>query len=354
MNKIVYIKTTEGCQLDCKHCFTGGNSSPRDFFDVKKTLEWARRFSELDLNHVHFEIHGGEPMLAPIEDLNELVKGLRELPIKNISIGMTTNLVYTLNKERFDFISSLDSVATSWDDSIRFQKPGQLHLWTKNVRTLVQRKIAFTINVSLTRSVVNMDQTRLLNLLYMYSPTRVMFERITHDGKAQQNDAIIPSNKEIDAWYVAHHKAIEKLEARNWFVNSALEAVYTKFENGVMNCGTFCRDCEQKIFTINANGTIAGCPNGAPTDHYGHIDQPISELLDSSGRKDLIVKEITGDDNAVGCYGCPVYSVCGGDCYRLSWQGNQCASPKSLMMLLSGIEPTINEKPKTYIPIMKA
>ena len=48
-----------------------------------------------------------------------------------------------------------------------------------------------------------------------------------------------------------------------------------------MKGGTFCRDCEQKIFTVNADGTISGCPNAAPEFQFGHINDDIKTLINS-------------------------------------------------------------------------
>ena len=32
------------------------------------------------------------------------------------------------------------------------------------------------------------------------------------------------------------------------------------------------------------------------------------------------------------CYSCPVYDICNGDCHQLNWDGDVCASPKSMMI----------------------
>ena len=50
---------------------------------------------------------------------------------------------------------------------------------------------------------------------------------------------------------------------------------YDKFEKNFNKGGTFCRDCEEKLYTINADGTLSGCPNAAPEEQFGHINQDI-------------------------------------------------------------------------------
>ena len=35
-NAMIYLKTTETCQLDCSHCFTSGSLGRKIYFDVDK------------------------------------------------------------------------------------------------------------------------------------------------------------------------------------------------------------------------------------------------------------------------------------------------------------------------------
>jgi radical SAM protein with 4Fe4S-binding SPASM domain len=124
---------------------------------------------------------------------------------------------------------------------------------------------------------------------------------------------------------------------RGWFDNEFLENIYSKFESNITNAGTFCRDCEEKLFTLNADGTIAGCPNSAPETHFGRIEDSISELLENPTRLENITCERHGD---IRCYSCEVFQYCGGDCHQLSWQDDVCGAPKSLMRSLSNINNT--------------
>ena len=36
---MIYLKTTETCQLDCSHCFTSGSLGRKIYFDVDKTID---------------------------------------------------------------------------------------------------------------------------------------------------------------------------------------------------------------------------------------------------------------------------------------------------------------------------
>lgn len=355
MDRTVYIKTTESCNLNCKHCFTRGNRPARKFLDVEKTIDWIRRYTKaIDPNdHVHFEFHGGEPFLAPLETLKAITKAIREDGPKNQSIGATTNLVYKLKQDLLNFIvDDLDSIATSWDKGIRFENPGQEFLWFSNMQKIRERGKEVTLNVSLSRAVLEMKTTDLLLLLKGTGCYKVLFDRITVDGNAKEHLDMFPNNAEINQWYLRLHEASELLGARKWFYNAALEDVYAKFEQGNSSCGTFCRDCEERLLTINANGTIGGCPNTAWAEPYGKISMEIEDLFKSSKRIDVIVKEKTRNE---ACFTCPVFNYCGSDCHQLAWEGDVCASPKQLMMKMAGLEVELSPmKSKRFIPIKSA
>lgn len=349
MHRTIFVKTTESCQLNCKHCFTGGNSPPRKFFDAVSTAGWINRlYDHGKEDGAHIELHGGEPFLATTASLKEFVKAIPH----TYSVGATTNLTYALTDELLSFmLNDLDAMSTSWDKGIRFANEKQEKLWRSNLDRVISNGRQVTLNVSVSRSIIEMDQQELLMFLRDTGCYRVQFERITANGNASRHLELFPTNAEINQWYLRIHEATEKLNARSWFQNPALESVYDKFEKGVSCSGTFCRNCEESIFTINADGTISGCPNGAAEEHYGHIDQEIPDLLKSSGRIDLMTKEKIQNSN---CFGCPVYSYCGGDCHRLAWQGDICASPKQLMQKLAGLDyQSTTTVRKHFIPIAR-
>jgi radical SAM protein with 4Fe4S-binding SPASM domain len=158
-------------------------------------------------------------------------------------------------------------------------------------------------------------------------------ERLTHNGNANLFPEIFPENIDQDAWFLKmHHQMIEH-NAREWFDNDFMETIYSKFDNNFTQGGTFCRDCEEKLFTLNADGTIAGCPNSAPEHNFGHITDSLEDLLLNPVRLNNISCERSRNPN---CYSCEVFDVCGGDCHQLAWQGDICGAPKSLMKYLKG------------------
>ena len=151
---------------------------------------------------------------------------------------------------------------------------------------------------------------------------------MTGNGNANLHPEIFPRNIDQDAWFLKMHHQTKEYHARDWFENETLEVIYDKFKSGFLKGGTFCRDCEQKIFTINADGTLSGCPNAAPEFQFGNIYQDIKSLINSPQRIENIACETARNTE---CFDCPVFEFCGGDCHQLAWQDGICGAPKSLM-----------------------
>ena len=77
---MVYVKTTETCNLNCSHCFTSGTKGRKIYFKPKPTADWCNGLdNSSNSNQIHFEYHGGEPMLAPMEDIMEFYDITRNL-----------------------------------------------------------------------------------------------------------------------------------------------------------------------------------------------------------------------------------------------------------------------------------
>ena len=186
--------------------------------------------------------------------------------------------------------------------------------------------------ISLTKDTLEKDPIVLLRWCRRLGVQEVSLERLTNNGNAREASEIFPSNKELDAYFLKMHQQSEKYGARDWFENDFLENVYAKFEKTLTTCGTFCRDCETKLFTINGDGTISGCPNSAPEFQFGTLDDSIKTLINSPRRIRTIIEEKMRNPN---CLSCPVAKYCGGDCHQLGWEGDVCGAPKSLMMELA-------------------
>ena len=160
----------------------------------------------------------------------------------------------------------------------------------------------------------------------------ILFERMTADGYAKRDPNLWPDNIMLNEWFMQMWR--DTLEHRLWerVRNRFLEEILHVFIKGE-HIGIRCRDCEQKLFTINANGTIGGCINTATDNTYGSIHDEIPDLLNSPGRLCTIQKELVRHPL---CFSCPVFQICNGDCHQqvYSWQGKVCSAPKALMIEL--------------------
>ena len=332
---MIYLKTTETCNLNCLHCFTSGTKGAKIYWDHVKVADWLKRLHVETANapHVHLEFHGGEPFLADISSMQYVYDQCQDLWASR-SWGITTNLTYKLTQDKIDFIMGPlgARIGTSWDPDIRFASPKQYDLWRKNLQTLIDLGVEVKLFVSVTRGTVAMEPIDLLEWIRDLGVTDLALERLTMNGSARENLHIFPTNLEQDQWFLKMHHQILEYDARSWFSNEFMESIYAKFEIGFTNGATFCRDCEEKLFTLNADGTISGCPNSAPEHQFGHINDDIVSLLTSPQRLENISCERARDPR---CYTCEVFEYCNSDCHQLEWQDNVCGAPKSLMKALA-------------------
>ena len=344
MNYLIYLETTETCILNCKHCFTNGSRGAKIYWDPVQIEDWILRLHDYqsDIESIHFEFHGGEPFLAPLEGLQSVYNNTKDL-WPSQSWGITTNLTFKMGQDIIDFIQGPlgNRVGTSWDPDIRFSSPKQYDLWRKNVQTLVSLGVTVKLFVSVTVGTINIEPIELLEWVRDLGVHELALERLTFNGSAKEHPEIFPTNLEQDDWFLKMHHQIVEHDARGWFDNEFMETIYSKFETGFTGGGTFCRDCEEKLFTINADGSIAGCPNSAPSDCYAHITDSMDHLFNNPERLHAIACERSRDPR---CYECPVFKYCGGDCHQLEWQGDICGAPKSLMKLLG----KVNTKYKVF------
>lgn len=328
---MVYLKTTDTCQLDCKHCFTNGKNGAKGWFDEVKTVDFFKRLKQKfpHYNNANISFHGGEPMLCPIEKMEYAYENIKDLWV-NLTWGIQTNLTYNLDQRKIDFMGKISdtSIGTSYDSNIRWTTINQKLLWERNVRTLVDAGFDITVMVCIDKDLISRDPRYILDYLIDLGVRYVNFERITLNGNATRNMDHIPTNKEIDDWIYKLWIVTKNENYNDRILNMFFESILSGVVYGTFN-GCRSRECEQKILTINANGTIGGCPNNAVNNTFGTINDDIDTIIYSPDRMCLIQTETMRNDI---CYSCPVYDICNGDCHQLNWDGDVCASPKSMMI----------------------
>jgi len=326
-----YLKTTDTCQLDCEHCFTNGKNGKKGWFDVEGTINFFERLKEYHPNYDNGNIsfHGGEPLLAPVNLLFESWYGIKDL-WPNIWWSTQTNLTFPLTKGKVSVLETICEKAwgTSWDKGIRWPDLNKELQWEHNVKELAQDGHDITVMVCLSSSVVNkMEPIEIIDKMANLGIKHVNFERITPNGTALQHPDIMPGNKNLDTWFLKMWEQCTENETYKYIDNMFFDSILSSFVHKAY-AGCRCRQCEQKILTINADGTIGGCPNGAVESTFGTIYDDVKSLMTSEGRMCNIQNEIIRHPN---CWSCSVYDICNGDCHQLAWEGNQCAAPKSMM-----------------------
>lgn len=334
---LVYVKTTETCNLNCAHCFTSGSSGAKVFFNPTTTSQFLHDLvAQRGVTSVRLVYHGGEPMLAPISSLRTFHELTRHT-LPNVSYSIQTNLVYPLTSEKLEFLDEVflsGSMGTSWDPDIRFgsvapaQAARQLALWEANVRALVARGHCLTMMVCLSRFVIeNYEPADIIDYAIKLGFEYILFERLTSDGNAVVNCEIFPDNLKLDDWLLRMYCQTKEHRYHERIGNMFLSELATSLLHS-QHVANRCRGCEQKLITINADGSLAGCPNSAAQNNWGHLDLGVDNFLQDRQRVGAICKELTR--NSI-CLGCEVNDLCNGDCYKLKWDGEICSAPKSLM-----------------------
>ncbi len=344
---IVYLKTTDSCQLNCDHCFTNGSNGKKGWLNVPKTIDFFKRLKTRnpEYDSGHFALHGGEPMLCPTDLIFEAYEGIRPL-WPNLWWTVQTNLTYKLTDDKMRVFNEICNgvIGTSWDHGIRWKSPMQKQIWQENVKTLAGLGHKMTVMVSLNKRLIDeLEPIDIINECAALGIKHINFERITNAGNASINSEIFPSNKSIDSWLMKMWDQTQKHRTWEYIDNMFLDSLFTSL---VYNTHSGCRSrqCEQKIFTVNGDGTVGGCPNEATHKFYGTIDDPIEKILYSPNRMCNIQNEAVRNDV---CNTCPVYDLCNGDCHQLGWQDDVCAAPKSLMINLKN-----QNNPALYKEIM--
>lgn len=326
--KQIYIKTTESCQLKCKHCYIGDARLRKQFFNEVETATWLHKwidYNKLNEKDLLISFHGGEPMICPEYKIKHICE---QFP--NATFNTTTNLVYKINDEKRDLFfnyfidKSINKplTKTSWDYKIRFSNEEEEKLWKDNVKYLIDNGVFIQVIVCLTSLLINeVNPDDFLRMFKELNVNTISFERLT--ANTTEDKYLIPDYKKQDDWIYELYKVNEeKYHISLAIVNDIINAINGNF----LGCRE--RKCMQNVITINANGTIGGCPNTALCNNFGDIHTEPQKLAFSSCRLCSIHNEEQRNPN---CYVCDLYNICNGDCHQLSWQDDICPAPKKLI-----------------------
>lgn len=271
-------------------------------------------------------------MLVPVEDMRIITKYAPKI-FKDTSFSIQTNLVYKLDDKKREFFKDtfLDSgFGASWDCDIRFASRRQEMLFEHNSYILNREdRHRSTMTVSITKGLVEKEPIGIMEYAKRLGYSYILFERITDDGNAKES-SVRPPNIVVDEWLLKMWDQCLEFKTYEWIGNMLMSEV-AKAVTYREHTANRCRNCEQSLITINGDGTIAGCPNSAPVDYWGHIDDNIRNMLTGKKRLETISCETQRDPR---CYTCPAFDVCNGDCHQLAWEGDMCGAPKSLWQKL--------------------
>lgn len=308
----IYIKPAELCNLRCLHCYNAKEIINKKTLDLNQVRSFLSKIED-NLNN-YYIIHGGEPLLLHIDYLKEL----RDIK-PNSKWRITTNLTLDLDKDKIDFLNSLDEIRTSFDIKIRFNNIKNLLTWKKNLNKLDRSKVSLII--CLTPYILKHNPEDILKLLNQLKINKVYFERICITGAAIYNQNCVCAYTDIDNWlcnlyhvYKNKYKHLQIMEFYN------IEAgINQDLNNYRGSC------CCKKAITINSDGTIGECPNNANYDIIGTIYNEPEEAFN---------KKCMGCKINPKCLSCDYFKYCRGGCEQQLWQDNICPYPKKLFNLI--------------------
>lgn len=330
---VLYVKVQDGCQLSCKHCYASSlNINHSTIIDPIKTVNWINQLSNYN---IEASLHGGEPLIVPINILKKIVVETKKVN-PNIYWSATTNLVYQLTDELIEFIKTyfIQSdgsclLLTSYDyGDIRFKTDIQRQLWAENIVKLVSEGININCISTTTDTLLKIDPREHIDYMVSLGITSINYERLCHTGRAKDNDLIVDYNK-IDDFYLESIKYIDSnnlpIKIRN--IEELKKTIKWKFKTGCRE-----RQCNNKVITINANGTISSCPNSANTKLFSTYDDNLSSYINNEYR----LKELHNEKFKVNnkCLTCSYYDICGGECCQLDWTDRCPGLKKTIQYLL--------------------
>lgn len=321
--KIIYIKTTEACNLQCKHCYINNFRNNTKIFDQNATKQWIQKYIQLFPNDPFMiNFHGGQPFIC---DLNKIRYICQAFP--HAIKSATSNLI-NLNNQILNLILTYFNdpiynkpfIKTSWDYKIRFTQ-NQQKIWESHVRQLIDNKVYTKVIICLTSLLIDEIQPEQFLLYFkQLNISEIDFQRLTYN--TTENKKLIPN-------YIKQNQWLEKIYQTNKKYNLKI-GLFENIQQASRGIFVGCRNrsCMKDVVTINADGSIGGCPNIALIYPYTNINQNPQNIFTNITRNQLIKQEQLKNNK---CYCCDYYTMCNGDCFQLSWQDNICPMPKNIL-----------------------
>lgn len=314
---VIYLRVIQGCNLNCSHCFTLGNTDK-----VKLTpIEYIDQFLMSIYKNVNpregvIYLHGGETFLAPLDYLEKIVSIVRKyFPSKSFVVLPQTNLVYKLSSGWFQFVKEhcRGNVGVSWDADIRFgsisinKKEKQESLFRNNLKKLLDEEISVHVAITAQKHLLKYNP---LDVVGMFNGVKsIDFELLTQFDEKTIN--LKPNNKEWADWLdvLVNHYQNNNV---SWCLPQIDLFVSSIAKGKIYNCK--CNCCDKRTFTLNPNGSIGLCPDKTYITPIGTVTDMVDDWSGFEQRAlDAIIAKIDELDN-LHCYECEHYDVCGGNC----------------------------------------
>ena len=324
MDYNIYIKLTNGCNLQCKHCYNEimKNHTSMSQETLETVILWIKNFrKDHPEDDINMSLHGGEPMLYDLDKIILLIDSLSNL---NLKWCVTTNLMYEITDKHISIFKNMKPfdknpmIMTSYDfGDTRFDSDDKIELWKKNVGILKAAGIDIQPIICLTKYVIkNIKPQQVYDFISQMGLHNFNFERITETGRASVFN-VRPDNNDLNDWLFEAYKIYENLEC----YCPLFESITMSLKGIFLGCRA--RQCMEKVITINPDGTIGGCPNTADkvyTDIDGNENY-------QNKKCDLVCQERNPNEK---CLVCPYYKWCKGDCFQLKWDETGCPGPQKI------------------------
>lgn len=324
--KVLFISTTNRCNLNCIHCGTNAGSNGNEFLSEDQLRNIIQKFALAGGREI--VLTGGEPLLR--KDFLETITFAID---QNLGVSVETNGILLKRKlvnrlsalaDKIHFCISLDGYSSESHDWFR-KKPGAFLEVIKNIEYCLSKNFLISVSTILHRKNIHEIEGLTNYLLYNLSVHHRLVPYISKFGRGileSGRDAAL-SNKEVLAflkktYYPLYRKALENKKDSLLFIDLP-KAILPDYVNFFSNCGWglsmagintegqfgIChRTTKDSRFTIPGNDST----QGLDFKHAFHQHQTFTEVrdIDRSNLKGI-------------CSNCKFNLECRGHCRLLAY-----------------------------------
>ncbi|MEX1378419.1 MAG: TIGR04083 family peptide-modifying radical SAM enzyme [Eubacteriales bacterium] len=300
------------CPAACKYCF-GPNIGPTmDTKRAEEVIEYVRKVSEeLKLQKVYITFHGGEPLCAGHEVIENLISNMKNR-IHNVSFSIQSNLWF-LDDEYCKLFKKYDvNVGTSLDGPKEINDAQRGEGYYDKTMESIKLANKYGIDVGCIATFTSKTIHKWREVFDFFLDTNLSFS--VHPSvssiKESSDLSVSPDEytlliKEMMDYYLENYHDVS-IGTLNQYCRGV--------SSGEGHVCTF-KDCFGMFFAIDPNGDIFSCQRFAGQKEYsmGNIsDSPsFAELVQSPAAQNFIKREMAIKEE---CGECDHYSYCKGGC----------------------------------------